>query len=43
METYQAFPSSGRTGSLQVQLPADKVVLTSRARIVLEGKLVAFG
>lgn len=39
----QAFQSSGRTGSMQVELQADKVLLTSQAVIVLEGNLVAFG
>ncbi|MEL5995056.1 PhzF family phenazine biosynthesis isomerase [Hymenobacter segetis] len=38
----QAFQSSGRTGSMQVELQADKVLLTSQAIIVLEGQLVAF-
>jgi PhzF family phenazine biosynthesis protein len=39
----QAFQSSSRTGSMQVALHADKVLLTSQAVIVLEGQLVAFG
>ncbi|MBO2010345.1 PhzF family phenazine biosynthesis protein [Hymenobacter negativus] len=38
----QAFQSSSRTGSMQVELQADKVLLTSHAVIILEGKLVAF-
>ncbi|MBF9221987.1 PhzF family phenazine biosynthesis protein [Hymenobacter ruricola] len=38
----QAFQSSARTGAMQVELHADKVLLTSQARIVLEGRLVAF-
>jgi PhzF family phenazine biosynthesis protein len=38
----QAFQSSARTGSMQVALQADKVLLTSHAVIVLEGNMVAF-
>lgn len=37
----QAFQSSSRTGSMQVELQVDKVMLTSQAIIVLEGNLVA--
>ncbi|MCC3153289.1 PhzF family phenazine biosynthesis isomerase [Hymenobacter sp. BT770] len=40
--TMQAFQSSSRTGYMQVELQADKVLLTSQANIVLEGTLVAF-
>jgi PhzF family phenazine biosynthesis protein len=38
----QAFQSSARTGTMQVELQADKVLLTSRAIIVLEGQLLVF-
>jgi hypothetical protein len=37
----QAFQSSARTGTMQVELRADTVLLTSQAVIVLEGQLVA--
>ena len=40
--SLQAFQSSSRTGAMQVELRADKVLLTSQAVIVLAGKLVAF-
>lgn len=38
----RAFQSSARTGTMQVELRADKVLLTSQAVIVLEGQLRAF-
>jgi PhzF family phenazine biosynthesis protein len=41
-QVMQAFQSSSRTGSMQVALHADKVLLTSHAIIVLEGNLLAF-
>lgn len=39
----QAFQASSRTSSMQVELQADKVLLTSQAIIILADKLVAFG
>jgi predicted PhzF superfamily epimerase YddE/YHI9 len=36
----KAFQSSSRTGYMQVALQNDKVLLTSRAMIVLEGNLM---
>jgi PhzF family phenazine biosynthesis protein len=40
--SMQAFQSSERTGFMQVELLGDKVILSSQAKIILEGNLVAF-
>lgn len=41
-QVMQAFQASSRTGSMQVELLPDAVLLTSQACIVLEGQLAAF-
>lgn len=41
-KVMKAFQSSGRTGSMNIELQTDKVLLMSQAVIVLEGNLVTF-
>jgi PhzF family phenazine biosynthesis protein len=38
----KAFQSSGRTGSMTVELKGEKVFLTSQAVIIMEGNLIAY-